>query len=82
MTPFQNRALAEKMYPYITGAFSITQIKNQIGWYIISQDTNLNYRINFKDGSYTVNPDNNPTFDTLKSRTTVETTINNSEVIV
>jgi hypothetical protein len=70
-TPFQNRYIAEKAFKYITGAFAISKLNNEEGWYIISQDSSSNYIINYEDGSTTIlnSAENKETFDLLKSQT-------------
>jgi len=82
MTPFSNKTYAEKRFYAVSGAFAISQVSGQEGWWIVAKDKYGVYQIHGTNGNYPIDPINNDTFASLESRTTVEPTINNSEVIV
>ena len=82
MIAFKNRPLAEQKFPFVIGAFAITQLTNDpVGYYIISEDKE-GYKINFSDITIKAPINLIPVLDVLKSRTTSEETINNADVYI
>lgn len=67
-TPYRTKQEALANFKNVTGAFGVSQISNDTRWwYILSKEGNT-YKVNYKDGVYTVPSSYNTTFNILYSR--------------
>ena len=81
-TPFRTKQEALDNFKNVAGAFSVSQISNDSRWWYILSKVGSTYKVNYKDGAYTLPSLYNATFNVLHSRLSTEDIIDNPAVYI